>query len=148
MGGESRDEREVKDQGESYVSAGAGTDLIPGLYEGGLKTWEGGLDLIEVLSTGMGEGDIGDWVKGSGALEVRLSLLLITPSSRDTIIVPHSPGEDEQRLIPRLDVGQHYLPLIYYLDYSLHPHHHQLNHPLQKQSNQHVYYVKIITSQF
>lgn len=30
----------------------ADTDLIPGLYEGGLKTWEGGVDLLEVLAEG------------------------------------------------------------------------------------------------
>ena len=28
----------------------ANTDLIPGIYEGGLKTWEGGVDLVEVLA--------------------------------------------------------------------------------------------------
>lgn len=42
------------------------TDLIPGLYEGGLKTWEGGVDLIEVLSDTKS-----DWVTGSRILEVR-----------------------------------------------------------------------------
>lgn len=31
----------------------AKSDLIPGLYEGGLKTWEGGVDLVEVLSEGI-----------------------------------------------------------------------------------------------
>jgi len=31
-----------------YVDAD--TDLIPGTYEGGLKTWEGGVDLVEVLA--------------------------------------------------------------------------------------------------
>lgn len=62
-----------EDQGESYVSAGAGTDLIPGLYEGGLKTWEGGVDLVDVLS---GVEDLGEWVRGRGVMEVcpRLSL--------------------------------------------------------------------------
>lgn len=30
----------------------ANTDLIPGIYEGGLKTWEGGVDLVEVLAQG------------------------------------------------------------------------------------------------
>lgn len=30
----------------------AGTDLIPGVYEGGLKIWEGSCDLLDYLSTG------------------------------------------------------------------------------------------------
>ena len=34
----------------------ANTDLIPGIYEGGLKTWEGGVDLVEVLAEGNYEG--------------------------------------------------------------------------------------------
>lgn len=63
------------------------TDLIPGLYEGGLKTWEGGVDLVEVLSnvrgqdTQLQEGEgesgpssqgarVGDWAKGGRVLEV------------------------------------------------------------------------------
>lgn len=44
------------------------TDLIPGLYEGGLKTWEGGVDLVEVLS-GV-QGGPSSWVGGSSVLEV------------------------------------------------------------------------------
>jgi protein-histidine N-methyltransferase len=51
---------QVMDQGENleqdneaqdddkYIDAD--TDLIPGTYEGGLKTWEGGIDLVEVLA--------------------------------------------------------------------------------------------------
>jgi protein-histidine N-methyltransferase len=46
----------------------AATDLIPGLYEGGLKTWEGGVDLVEVLSEGLAGGS--DWLKGKSVLEV------------------------------------------------------------------------------
>ncbi|WWC87635.1 uncharacterized protein L201_002525 [Kwoniella dendrophila CBS 6074] len=58
-----------KDQGEEYVDAK--TDLIPGLYEGGLKSWEGGVDLVEVLSSiGNDQKDIADWVRGSSVLEV------------------------------------------------------------------------------
>ncbi|WVF66910.1 hypothetical protein IAT40_001653 [Kwoniella sp. CBS 6097] len=67
-------------EGEEYVDAQ--TDLIPGLYEGGLKSWEGGVDLVEVLS-GVGPGAgaasgaesenakrVGEWVKGGRVLEV------------------------------------------------------------------------------
>jgi len=49
----------------------AATDLIPGLYEGGLKTWEGGVDLVEVISEGLAGGS--DWLKGKSVLEVRSS---------------------------------------------------------------------------
>lgn len=48
-----------------YVDAD--TDLIPGTYEGGLKSWEGGLDLIEVMRS---VGDVAEWVGGSRVLEV------------------------------------------------------------------------------
>lgn len=56
-------------QDEDYVDAKS--DLIPGLYEGGLKTWEGGVDLVEVLSEGMkGSGDL---MRGESVLEVSFS---------------------------------------------------------------------------
>jgi len=44
------DDQEQNDehQDEKYIDAD--TDLIPGTYEGGLKTWEGGVDLVEVLA--------------------------------------------------------------------------------------------------
>ncbi|RSH94301.1 hypothetical protein EHS25_004104 [Saitozyma podzolica] len=53
-------------EGEEFVDAK--TDLIPGHYEGGLKTWEGGVDLVEVLA-GV-QGGVGEWVRGSKVLEV------------------------------------------------------------------------------
>ncbi|WVQ85949.1 hypothetical protein IAT38_008117 [Cryptococcus sp. DSM 104549] len=65
---------EVKEaEGEEYVDAQ--TDLIPGLYEGGLKTWEGGVDLVEVLgAVGVGkeaeDKALADWVRGGSVLEV------------------------------------------------------------------------------
>ncbi|KAK8861231.1 hypothetical protein IAR55_002050 [Kwoniella newhampshirensis] len=89
---ESRDGR--NEEGEEYVDAK--TDLIPGLYEGGLKTWEGGVDLVEVLAgVGEGEKDVGEWVKGGRVLEVGCgtalptvyllrSLLSLPPSSSTT----------------------------------------------------------------
>ena len=55
---------------EEFVDAA--TDLIPGLYEGGLKTWEGGVDLVEVLSEGLAGGS--GWLKGKSVLEVCPSL--------------------------------------------------------------------------
>lgn len=47
----------------------AKSDLIPGLYEGGLKTWEGGVDLVEVLSEGSGTKQI--LLRSKRVLEVR-----------------------------------------------------------------------------
>jgi len=72
-GGQEEDGREGQEQthdrqsadGEEYVDSS--TDLVPGLYEGGLKTWEGGVDLVEVLN---GVEGVGSWLEGSNVLEV------------------------------------------------------------------------------
>ncbi|TFY68670.1 hypothetical protein EVG20_g3463 [Dentipellis fragilis] len=45
------------------------SDLVPCVYEGGLKTWECSIDLADYLDTLMGERG-GDWVKGKAILEV------------------------------------------------------------------------------
>lgn len=67
--GEARDEH--GDGDEAYVDAA--TDLIPGTYEGGLKTWEGGMDLVEVCSEMEREieGGLGSWLADKRVLEVR-----------------------------------------------------------------------------
>jgi protein-histidine N-methyltransferase len=44
------EEHEQKEGEEDDQYIDADTDLIPGTYEGGLKTWEGGVDLVEVLA--------------------------------------------------------------------------------------------------
>lgn len=65
---------EQEDQETSkYVNAD--TDLIPGTYEGGLKTWEGGMDLVEILEDQHHRitGGLGSWVKGKRVLEVSIS---------------------------------------------------------------------------
>ncbi|KAL1410142.1 hypothetical protein Q8F55_004145 [Vanrija albida] len=90
---------------EEYVDAD--TDLIPGTYEGGLKSWEGGVDLVEVLARGLGgkgkrtaeaeEADVGAWVQGARVLEIGCgtglpsayllrSLLAAAPSSARTTL--------------------------------------------------------------
>lgn len=64
-------EPEQEDQEMSkYVDAD--TDLIPGMYEGGLKTWEGGMDLVEILEEQHHRivGGLGAWVQGKRVLEV------------------------------------------------------------------------------
>jgi len=55
--------------GEDWIDGN--TDLVKGLYEGGLKTWEGGLDLVEVLSE---VPDLCTWITGSKVLEVSSTL--------------------------------------------------------------------------
>ena len=59
--------REGKHGDQGYVDAD--TDLIPNVYEGGLKTWEGGVDLVQVLSDV--EGGAAAWLAGKRSLEVR-----------------------------------------------------------------------------
>ena len=73
--------------GEEYVDSS--TDLVPGLYEGGLKTWEGGVDLVEVLN---GVEGVGSWLEGSRVLEVSIVASSSFPSTspRPTILVPRS----------------------------------------------------------
>ena len=80
------DEEDETEQGEDASgSAGAGakgnvdadSDLIPGVYEGGLKTWECALDLVETLealhTTSGGSTADGSWssrLRGKNALEL------------------------------------------------------------------------------
>ena len=47
----------------------APSDLVPGVYEGGLKTWECSLDLVDCLDTIYGPGIARD-LKGKRILEV------------------------------------------------------------------------------
>ena len=49
----------------------APSDLVPGVYEGGLKTWECSLDLVECLDK-IYEGEIAERLKGKRVLEVGL----------------------------------------------------------------------------
>lgn len=61
-------------QGDKHTAmyVNADTDLIPGTYEGGLKTWEGGMDLVEVLEGQHRriQGGVGSWARGKRVLEV------------------------------------------------------------------------------
>lgn len=59
-------EKQERNQ-QQYIDAD--TDLIPWTYEGGLKTWEGGMDLVQVLSSVGGRGLV-EGVKGKKVLEV------------------------------------------------------------------------------
>jgi len=61
----------VNDRTQALEFLDAPSDLVPGVYEGGLKTWECSLDLVDYL-----EGTDGGDVRGMRVLEVGLSLLM------------------------------------------------------------------------
>ncbi|WWC68870.1 uncharacterized protein I206_102806 [Kwoniella pini CBS 10737] len=65
-----------QEEGEEYVDAQ--TDLIPGLYEGGLKSWEGGVDLVEVINSIGDDQKVAEWASGSRILEVGCGTALPT----------------------------------------------------------------------
>jgi protein-histidine N-methyltransferase len=52
----------------------APSDLVPGVYEGGLKTWECSLDLVNHLD-GLGDGYTDGDIHGKRILEVRCRFL-------------------------------------------------------------------------
>jgi len=57
-------------RGEGSLSfLDAPSDIVPWVYEGGLKTWECSLDLVDYLYDLHGDG-IGAWVQGKKILEV------------------------------------------------------------------------------
>lgn len=73
----SQDAADRKEKGKDKVEddyVDAKSDLIPGLYEGGLKTWEGGVDLVEVLSDGVKAQAREGLLRGKSVLEVSLRL--------------------------------------------------------------------------
>lgn len=53
-------------QAQALAFLDAPSDLVPGVYEGGLKTWECSLDLVDCLEGIEGAADI----RGKRALEV------------------------------------------------------------------------------
>ncbi|KAL7419894.1 hypothetical protein Q5752_005810 [Cryptotrichosporon argae] len=74
---------------ETTAYVDADTDLIPGVYEGGLKSWEGGLDLVDVLA---GSPELAARVAGTRVLEVGCGTAL--PSAfllRHVLGAPPSP---------------------------------------------------------
>jgi protein-histidine N-methyltransferase len=54
----------------------APSDLVPDVYEGGLKTWECSLDLVNYLD-GLGDGSIDGNLHGKRILEVVAFLVYI-----------------------------------------------------------------------
>lgn len=66
------DNDEEADPEKTYVDED--TDLVKGVYEGGLKTWECSLDLVDCLDgKGFGEEVKQENVRGKRVLEVRSS---------------------------------------------------------------------------
>lgn len=56
---------DIKDPTQALEFLDTPSDLVPGVYEGGLKTWECSLDLVDYLD-GIDSGD----VRGKRVLEV------------------------------------------------------------------------------
>ncbi|GMK58124.1 hypothetical protein CspeluHIS016_0501560 [Cutaneotrichosporon spelunceum] len=100
-------------EGEAY--ADADTDLIPGTYEGGLKSWEGGVDLVEVIARATQGGEAG-WVRGSKVLELGCGTGL--PSAyllRCLLAAPREPresGEGEGPTKTVVHVQDYNLPVL------------------------------------
>lgn len=65
-----QDAAEAERKREDATVVGTQSDLVPGVYEGGLKTWECSLDLVGVLAQRT-QSD-GQWVRGKTIAEVRL----------------------------------------------------------------------------
>lgn len=69
--GEQADAKNTQEDKEDALSfLDAPSDLVPGVYEGGLKTWECSLDLADCLD-GILNADV-QQLKGTRTLEVRL----------------------------------------------------------------------------
>lgn len=63
----------TKDKGKGKeLLVDEGTDLVKGVYEGGLKTWECSLDLVDCLDgLGYGTAGIDERIRGKSIIEVR-----------------------------------------------------------------------------
>lgn len=87
------------------------SDLVPGVYEGGLKTWECSLDLVDYLECTMRSGNKeGHWMRGKKTLEVSSSELFAPVQSRFPTNCP---------LTRRLDVERLSRAFTYCMGYSL-----------------------------
>lgn len=67
MGVDTADGAEPAEDEETW---GPETDLVKGVYEGGLKTWECAVDLVGVLSREVVKGDGWRAVEGKSVMEV------------------------------------------------------------------------------
>ena len=65
----SDDASEAKDGHSEVDFVDAPSDLVPGIYEGGLKTWECSLDLVDCLHSIYGS-DIASKMRGKRIIEV------------------------------------------------------------------------------
>ena len=76
----------------------APSDLVPGVYEGGLKTWECSIDLAECLHKTL-DNDTGRRLKGKSILEVRhcgksrLVVEVVSYSRSSTVQFAYDPSE-------------------------------------------------------
>ena len=68
----SNDDAGAKDGRSDIDFVDAPSDLVPGVYEGGLKTWECSLDLVECMQSIYGD-DLPLKMRGKRILEVSLT---------------------------------------------------------------------------
>jgi protein-histidine N-methyltransferase len=64
------DQGEDRAESEDRFSAGTQTDLIPGIYEGGFKTWECAIDLVAHLEERISQQEGLSWLKDVRATEL------------------------------------------------------------------------------
>ena len=71
------------------------SDLLPGVYEGGLKTWECSLDLVEYLECAVARACGGpEWIRSTRILEV--SYVGLCAHSHELMVVCHRLGVEQQ----------------------------------------------------
>ena len=76
-------------------SAGAGTDLVPGVYEGGLKTWECSLDLIDHLHDRInGKKGDGHWLSGTRVTELGCGTALPSTYLLSSLLAGQTPNTE------------------------------------------------------
>lgn len=91
------------------VMAGAATDLIPGVYEGGLKTWECSLDLAGVLAHRISESP--DLLKGKKVIELGCGTAV--PSSYLlSNALTHKKGEKLNLILQLCDFNEQVLRMV------------------------------------
>ncbi|THH07555.1 hypothetical protein EW145_g3303 [Phellinidium pouzarii] len=72
------------------------SDLVPGVYEGGLKTWECSLDLVDCLASANGEASgpgRSDWVRGKRILEIGCGTAIPSIYLLETFFAQASPKD-------------------------------------------------------
>lgn len=73
------------------------SDLVPGVYEGGFKTWECSFDLVDYLGTSVGPSSgSSSWISGKRILEVSLAFVLCSLRSSGLYELVRRLGAEQQ----------------------------------------------------